>query len=199
MNLVNAYVLYNGTTGIYVGNDAPSPVISINCERLQSYSPRPVWLTRVLAPGDGTVILYQPTFNPTSQQLLDPNTLTGMWIEVDGQDVMIDVTTVNVFMAACDACCGAVPAIMTSNYSGAPTAFTPLTLNTLCIYRLDDGSAGAHDAFADDYVGRFVGIAFLRSSLSNTSHYQIQSYYTYTEWLGLVLGTDTVYSGACSS
>lgn len=195
--LVNAYVLYDGTTGIYVGNDVPSPTISINCERLRAYSPRPVWLKRFSAPGDGTVILYEPTFNPTSADLLDPNTLQGFWIENDGQDTMIDVTTLTAFQQACDACCGSVPTIIAGNYNGTVPQFTPLTLNTICIYRNDNGSAGAHDQFADDYAGQFVGNAVLRSNFSNTSHYTIQTYYTYLTFP--LQNGDVVYNGACGS
>lgn len=199
-NLVNAYVLYDGKSGIYVGNQTPTPIISLNCERLQAYSPRPVWLKRLLAPGDGTVWLYEPTFNPTSDELLDTNILQGLWIEQDSSDVMIDVTTVAVFQAACDACCGAVPALMTSTYSGNPPAVTGPTLNTFCIYRVDDGSAGAHDDFAADYVGQFVGIAQLRSNFSQLSHYTIQSYWSLAQMQALMQNTDVVNnSGVCAS
>ena len=131
--------------------------------------------------------------------MLDPNILQGFWIEQDGLNVMIDVTTQAAFQTACDACCGTVPDIIANNYGGNVTDFAPLTLNSLCIYRFDDGSAGAHDAFAWDYTGKYVGKAQLRSNFSNTSHYTIKSYYTYTQWKGLVVGTDVVYSGACSS
>lgn len=197
--LVNAYVIYNGTDSRYVGDQGIQ--ISINCERLRAYSPRPVWLKRILAPGDGTVILYEPTFNPTSDELLDPNIVPGMWIEQDGEDTMIDVAgqAVSAFQSACDACCGSVPTIIANTYGGNVTAFAPLALNALCIYRFDDGSAGAHDAFAADYVGLFVGMAQMRSSFSNTSHYTINSYYTYLQFLGMVIDGDTVYLGACSS
>ncbi len=198
-NLVNAYVLYNATTSIYVGNNVPAPTVSINCERLQAYSPRPVWLLRQAAPGDGTIILYEPTFNPTSDQLLDTNTLTGMFIIQDDQSIIVDVTTVAAFQAACDACCGTVPAIIANNYAGSPTAYAAVTLTTLCIYRLDDGSAGAHDAFADDYVGNYVGKAIMRSNLSNTSHYTITTYWTLAQFTRLLIGTDTIYAGACGS
>jgi hypothetical protein len=198
-NLVNAYVLYNATTDIYVGNNSPAPTVSINCERLQAYSPRPCWLLRLPAPGDGTIILYEPTFNPTSDQLLDTNTLQGMFIIQDDQSIIVDVTTVAAFQAACDACCGTVPSIIANNYGGSPTAYSPVTLTTLCIYRLDNGSAGAHDAFAADYVGNYVGTAVMRSNFSNTSHYTIQSYWTLAQFTKLLIGTDTIYTGACSS
>jgi hypothetical protein len=197
--LVNAYVIYNGTTAQYVGDQGVT--ISINCERLRSYSPRAVWLKRTLAPGDGTIILYEPTFNPTSDELLDPNIVPGMWIEVDGQDTMIDVLnqSVSAFQQACDACCGAVPTIIANQYAGNVTAFSPLALNSLCIYRFDDGSAGAHDAFAFDYTGLFVGSAQLRSNFSGLSHYTIQSYYTLAQFMGIVLLSDVVYPGPCAS
>lgn len=196
-NLVNAYVIYNGTTNEFVGDNGVT--ISINCERLNAFSPRPVWLKRQLAPGDGTVILYEPTFTPTSDELLDANILQGFWIEQDGLNVMIDVTTQAAFQAACDACCGAVPAIIANNYAGNTTDYVALTLNSFCIYRFDDGSAGAHDAFAWDYTGNYVGTAKIRSNLSNTTHYTIQSYWTLLQWQKILLGTDTIYAGVCGS
>jgi len=199
-NLINAYVLYNGTTGIYVGNDTPAPMISINCERLQAFSPRPVWLKRQLAPGDGTVILYEPTFAPTSADLLDSNTLQGYWIEQDQQDVMVDVATLAAFQSACDACCGTVPAVVTGTYNGNVPAFTPPSLNTFCIYRADSGSAGDHDAFAASYVGNIVGIAQLRSNFSYLSHYTIKTYYSQEAFQSLLVGSDTIGEAtACSS
>lgn len=196
-NLVNAYVLYDGTTSQYVG-DQGGVQISINCERLQAFSPRPVWLKRFLAPGDGTVILYEPTFFPTSAELLDPNILTGFWIEQDSKDVMVDVTTIAAFQQACDACCGSVPTIIASNYNGSPTPFTPLAVNQLCIYRLDDGSAGAHDAFADDYVTAYIGVVQLRSNFSNTSHYTVTTYYTSSTFP--IIGSDIINNtGVCAN
>lgn len=196
-NLVNAYVIYNGTTNEFVGDNGVT--ISINCERLAAFSPRPVWLKRLLAPGDGTIILYEPTFNPTSDELLDTNTLQGFWIEQDGMDVMIDVTTQAAFQTACDACCGTVPTIIANNYAGNTPDFTPLTLNTFCIYRFDNGSAGAHDAFAWAYTGQYIGTAVMRSNFSNVSHYTIRSYWTLLQWASILQGTDVIYAGTCGS
>ena len=197
--LVNAYVIFNATTNVYVGDQGI--VITINCERLQAYSPRPCWLVRQMAPGDGTVILYEPTFKPTSDQLLDTNTLSGMMIEQDGQDVLIDVANqlTSNFQAACDACCGSVPTIIANSYGGLAPAFTPLSITPFCIYRFDDGSAGAHDAFAADYAGQFVGTAIMRSNVSGLSHYTINSYWTLAQWANKLLGSDTIYLGVCAS
>jgi hypothetical protein len=196
--LVYAYVIYNGTQGTYVGDGT---TITINCERLQSYSPRPVWLVRELAPGDGTIVLYVPTFYPSSDQILDPNTLTGLWVEVDGQDVMIDVLNQDptLFNTACNACCGSVPTIITPEYGLAVPAFAPLTLNTLCIFSTDDGSAKAHDNFAARYVGLYIGYARMRSNFSLVSHYQITTYYTLAQFQTMLLSGDTAFAGACES
>lgn len=196
-NLVNAYVIYNGTTNEFVGDNGVT--ISINCERLNSFSPRPVWLKRMLAPSDGTIILYQPTFNPTSDELLDSNTLQGFWIEQDGQDVMLDVTTAAAFQNACDACCGTVPAIIASNWNGNTPDFVALTLNTFCIYRTDNGSQSAHNDFAWSYAGNYVGTAQMRSNFSGVSHYTVKSYWTLAQFTKLLKGTDTILAGACAS
>ena len=200
-NLVNAYVIYNGTQNQFVGDDYVT--ISINCERLQAFSPRPVWLKRFLAPGDGTVILYEPTFNPTSDELLDSNILQGFWIEQDGYDVMIDVTTQAAFQNACDACCGTVPTIIASNWNGNVPDFVASTLNTYCIYRIDDGSQSAHNNFAWAYSGKYINTAVMRSNFSNTSHYTIQSYFSLAQMKAILQSsggvTDTIYVGACAS
>lgn len=192
--LVNAYVIFNGTTNEFVGDSYVT--ISINCERLQAYSPRPVWLKRVLAPGDGTVILYEPTFGPSSDDLLDSNTLQGFWIEQDDQDTMIDVTTQAAFQASC---LTGSPALLPSLWNGNVPDFTAPTLSSYCIYRLDNGSAGAHDAFAWDYTGNYVGTAQLRSNFSNTSHYTIQSFWPIAKMRSLLVGSDVIYAGACGS
>lgn len=187
-NLVNAYVIYNGTNDQYVGGQGIT--ISINCERLQAFSPRPVWLTRILAPGDGTIILYEPTFAPTSQQLLDPNIIPGFWIEQDGQDVMIDVTTIAAFQQACDACCGSVPTIIANNYAGNVPSFVPLAAFFYCVTRADDGSAGAHDAVAADYVSLYINTMRLKSNTSGISVYTFQSFYLVSQLPAI--GTDVI-------
>lgn len=192
--LVNAYVIYNGTTSEFVGDSYVT--ITINCERLQAYSPRPVWLKRFLSPGDGTTILYEPTFSPTSDDLLDSNTLQGFWIEQDDQDTMIDVTTQAAFQ---DSCLDGSPALLPSRWNGNTPDFTQPTLNTFCIYRLDNGSQSAHDDFAWSYATTYIGTAQMRSNFSNTSHYTIQSYYTLAQMTAKLVGSDTIYTGACSS
>lgn len=194
-NLVNAYVLFNSRHDQYVGDRGMT--ITLACDKVDAFSPRPVWLKRFRGPGDGTTILYEITFNPSSAELLDPNTLQGFMVEQDGEDIMIDITNANAFQTACNACCGGGAVVIANNYGGAPTAFAPDTLNTFCIYRFDDGSAGAHDAFAADYVGQYVGKAVIRSNFSGTSHYTITTYWTISNFP--LIGSDVSYSGVCSS
>jgi len=194
-NLVNAYVLYNATSGAYVGDQAIT--ITINCDRVRAFSPRACWLKRFIAPGDGTNVLYEITFSPSSAEILDPNILQGFMVEQDGQDVMIDITNANAFQAACNACCGSVPTVIANTYGGAPTGFNPAAINSLCIYTFDDGSAGAHDAFAAKYAGQYIGYAVLRSNFSGTSHYSLTSYWSITTF-PLAIG-DSIYAGLCGS
>ncbi len=192
--LVNAYVIYDGTTNTYVGGDGIQ--ISINCERLQAFSPRPVWLKRTLAPGDGTIIIYEPTFAPTSAELLDTNTLPGFWIEQDDKDVMVDVTTQAAFQAACDACCGTVPTIIANNYGGFAPAFTPPTLASFCIFRLDNGDVNSMSQVSLDYLDQILGGTLqMKSHITGVSHYGCQSFYTTIT----PIGSDVITAGACAS
>lgn len=193
-NLVNAYVIYDGTTNTYVGDQGIQ--ISINCERLQAYSPRPVWLKRDQAPGDPTDIIYTPTFAPSSVELLNVNTIPGFWIEQDGKDTMVDVTTIAAFQSACDACCGTVPAIIANNYGGNVPGFTVPTLNTFCVFRLDNGGVNDVNQFSLDYQPQILaGSVLFRSHITGVSHFQVQSYFTTL----VAIGSDSVSNGVCAS
>lgn len=193
--LVTAYVLYDGTTSRYVGD--ANGTIQINCERLQAYSPRPVWLKRELAPGDGSQMIYTPTFQPTSAELLDANILQGFWIEQDGKDAMIDIASANALILACDACCGAGSDIVTRFYTGGTPAFTALVANNFCITRSDDGTTAAHGKVALDYMTQIFSNPIRTYWFSGTSRYQVQSFYTLAQLK--IVGTDVIVSGICAS
>ena len=193
MSTVNAYVIYDGTGHRYVGGE--NQTITINCDRLNAFSPRRVWLLRELAPGDGTTIIYTPTFYPTSPQVLDANTLQGWWIEQDGKDAMIDIASASGLVDACNACCDTVPTIVTRFYTTGVPSFNPLTLNSFCILRLDDGTTTAHGNIALDYLTNIVGGAILKSHITGLSHYTVQSFFTTLT----PYGSDIVTAGACSS
>lgn len=194
--LVSAYVIYDGTNNHYVGDQ--NTTIVINCERLNAFSPRKVWLKRFLAPGDGTTTIYEPTFDATDIDI-DSNTVIGYWVEQDGKDVILDIADPATgqpdnLQVACDACCDSTPTIVTRRYtSGIPT-FAPLTIGTYCIFRIDDGDTPAHEQIALDYLTQIVGPVLMRSHISNTSHYTVQAFRA-----PKAFGSDTITSGACSS
>lgn len=192
--LLTAYVIYDGTTSRYVGDN--NPTIQINCERLNAFSPRPVWLRRELAPGDGTAIIYTPTFFVSSVELADVNTLQGFWIEQDGKSAIIDIPTAATLVAGCDACCDDAPIALTRFYTSGIPSFTPLTSNTFCITRSDDGTTISHGAVALDYIGQIFGNPIRTSWVSGVSKYQVTSFYTLTQIVKR--GTDTIASGVCS-
>jgi hypothetical protein len=198
MPIVSAYAIFDGTTATYVGD--ANETVQINCERVNAFSPRPVWLTRYLAPGQGVYILYQPTFDvnqvsaDNGATFYDDNTLQGFWIEVDGKDVMIDAADAAAFVEACDTCCDDQPVTVTRFYTSGITAFVTPTTSIFCIARADNGSVAAHEAVSTDYLTQYIGNVRLRVSTGTLSHYQIVSYSSTIK----TIGTDTVAAGACS-
>lgn len=196
--LVTAKVIYNGLTNEFVAND-PNALVTITCENLSAYSPRQVWLQRWLAPGDGTLIMYQPTFQLTSADVAayGANLIQGLWIQtLDGVPVMIDVLDLQTFLTACNGCCDDdVPVPITPYYSTGVPSFTYPTTTSYCIARVDDGSADAFNNFALDYNPlQGINIVQMRSHASGISYYDVTS-----AIVPVPLGTDVVTAGACVS
>lgn len=192
MSFAQAYIIYDGTSGTYVGNQ--NKTININCDRLRAYSPRPVWLLRRLMPGDGTQIQHLLTFEPSSAEIADANTIQGFAIEVDGQDTMIDIASATALDNACNCpdCVAPNGNIVTRFYTGGIASFVAPTLNTLCVTRSDDGSGYAHDKMVMDYTGRYIGIVRLKSNVSGVSVYEVHSFYSTTTLIPV--GTDVISS-----
>ena len=191
--LVQAYVIYNAHSNSYV-NDGST--ITLNCNRLMSYTPRACWLQRWLPAGDGTDTIYQLTFNLSSadQTQYGNNLIQGLYVEQDGQGVMIDVADLATFLNGCDACCGGATGQMTRHYTDGIPAFADPTEQIYCITRSDDGSSYAVEQFANSYTGQYHGNIKVRSSLSGTSTYQVTSF---TGYPPVGHGTDVVSAGAC--
>jgi len=175
--LFTAVAIY--TKGQYVFND-PNPVIDINADKIDAFSPRPVWLLRYLVPGTNQ-IQYLLTFQPTSADLLDANTILGLWVEQDGKGVMIDCISIADFNTVANG-----TGTITRRYSSAP-AFTNPTPAWWCVTRADDGSGYAHDVVVTDYVGQYFGNVRLKSNTSGVSVYTFQAYGTPT-----AVGSDSV-------
>lgn len=194
MNLISAYLIYDGRSNTYVDNGR---TITINCEQLQAFSPVPVWLQRWLPSGDGTDVIYQPTFQLTSSEQLQygTNLIQGYWIQQDGAGMMIDIVNANTLISACDQCCDSSPAVTLPRfYSGGIPLFGTPTDAIYCIARTDDGSAFAHNQVALDYSSQFHGSVLVKSNLSGVTHYQVT---TFVGWPPVAIGTDTVTAGGC--
>ena len=190
--LVQAYIIYNAHSNTYVNDGS---VVTLNCDRLQSYTPRQCWLQRWLPAGDGTDIIYQLTFNLSSadQTQYGTNLIQGLYVEQDGQGVMIDVLDMTTFLNGCDACCGGATGVMTRFYTSIPDFSAP-TEQIYCITRSDDGSSYAVEQLGNDYASQFHGNLKVRSSISGTTRYQVTSF---TGYPPVAQGTDVVASGPC--
>ncbi|HNU13630.1 MAG TPA: hypothetical protein PKI55_04170 [Chitinophagaceae bacterium] len=152
----------------YVFND-PNNVIDLNSPKIDAFSPRNVWLLRQLVPGQNQV-QYLITFAPSSEQIADANTIQGLWVEQDGQGVMIDCISIDNFNSILNS-----GGDLQRRYGAAP-AFTSPTPTGYCITRSDDGSASAHQQVTFDYIGQYIGNVRLQSNLSGVSVYRVSAY-----------------------
>lgn len=162
--------------------------ITINADRIMAFTPRNAYILRYLVPGQNQ-IQYLITFEPTSAQLLDVNTLQGIYVEQDGQGVVIDCISISNFVTAVD-----TGGTITARYGGTITVFTSPTAIAWCISRADDGSGFSHDNVVTDYLNQYAGNVRLRSNISGVSHYIV---FSYTQIVAI--GTDSVSAGACTS
>ncbi len=190
MPLVNVYVLFNVTSGTDLTGQGVTA--TLNCERLNSFSPRQAWMKRQMNPGDGTVITNTPSSDPNDPEF-DANTIQGFLIQQDDNTLFIDIANAAALTDACNECCGDVPAIATPFYtSGIPDVFAVPTLANYCIERADAGDGYAHQILGLDYVGQTVGNTRIADSDGEETHYQVQAFSA-----PVALGTDTVTAGAC--
>lgn len=163
----------------YVFND-PDNQIDLNAYKIDAFSPRNVWLLRYLVPGTNQV-QYLLTFQPTSADLADANTIVGIYVEQDGKGVMIDCISIDNFNLAANG----TNANLQRRYGAAP-AFTTPTATWWCITRADDGSGFAHDRVVTDYIGQYYGNVRLKTNTSGVSTYTFLSYGTV-----IPIGTDS--------
>lgn len=183
--LISAVALYKAPH--FTAYDANN-VITINVDRIMAFTPRPVWIKRYIVPGQNQ-IQNLITFEPSSADLLDPNILQGVYIEQDGQGVVIDCISVTNFVTAADN-----SGTITQRYpSGVPLFVSPTAI-AYCVVRADDGSAGSHGLVSTDYVTQYIGNVQLRSNTSGISHYILFAFS-----FPIAIGTDTITAGACTS
>lgn len=183
----------------FTGYDSNN-IVSINADRVQALTPRPAWIKRYLVPGQNQ-IQYLLTFEPSSADLADPNTLQGVYLEQDGIGFVID--SINVSNTN-DALNGV--GSITQRYGAGIPLFTTPTAVAYCLVRADDGSAYAHGQVSTQYVTQYVGNVRLRSNVSGISHYILFSYTFPIAQLNPIPGVpstswvlDTITAGACTS
>lgn len=167
----------------------PNNVIAINVDQVLAFTPRQAWILRYLVPGQNQVQIL-PTFEPTSAQLLDVNTLKAVYVEQSvGQGVFVDCVSVANFITAANNAGN-----LTQNYPAGPPAFVSPVAIAWCISRADDGSNFAGAQVVTDYLNQYAGNVRLRSNISGVSHYIV---FSYTQIIAI--GADVVTAGACTS
>lgn len=175
--IFSAIAIYKN--GQYVFNDSNNN-IAINAPKVDAFSPRNAWLLRYIVPGTNQV-QYLLTFQPSSADLLDTNTIAGIYTEQDGKGVLIDCISTDNFITVANG-----TGTITRRYSSAPAFVTP-TGSWWCVTRADDGSASAHGDVSTDYVGFYYGNVRLKSNTSGVSVYTFQAFGT-----PKAIGTDSV-------
>lgn len=165
---------------MYVFND-PNNVVDLNAANIGDFSPRYAWLLRYIVPATNQV-QYLITFNPSSADLTDVNTISGLYIEQDGEGLMIDCVSIDNF----NQCANGTITSLQRKYGAAP-AFVVPSAAWWCVTRSDDGSGFAHGKVVTDYVGQYIGNVRLKSNTSGTSVYTFQAFGTVT-----AIGTDSV-------
>lgn len=184
----------------FTGYDSNN-VITINADNVLAFTPRPAWIKRYLVPGQNQ-IQYLLTFEPSSADLADPNTLQGVYVEeMPGLGVVIDSISVTDTNNALNGVSGITP-----RYGGGIPLFTTPTAIAYCLVRADDGSAYAHGQVSTQYVNQYYGNVRVRSNVSGISHYILFSYTFPIAQLNPIPGVpstswilDTITAGACTS
>ena len=166
--LFTAQAIYSN--GQYVFND-PNSVISINSNQIGAFTPRNAWLLRYLVPGNN-LVQYLLTFQPSSSDLADINTIQGVYVEQNGRGVLIDCISTANFIAVANG-----TGVIQGRYGASPAFTQPVPL-WWCITRADDGSSFAHGVVSTDYVGQYFGNVRLKSNASGVSVYTVQAYNT---------------------
>lgn len=183
-NLISGYVLYNGATGVYYGDNAQ--LTAFNVDRFAVFAPRAGWLKRKVAmgAGGGSIFDYIPTFDANDPEI-DANTLAGVFIQQDEGLVMVDAEgdtaaeKVQTVLDVADACCDGDNTIPREYTSGVP-AFSNPTASNYTITREDDGTPGAIDQFSMDYMDQVVLDPIHVSWITGTSTYSINCFGTPT-------------------
>lgn len=169
--LLAVYALYKAPH--FVAYDVNENQISLNADRIGAFTPRPCWIKRYLVPGQNQIQVLL-TFEPTSAEVADPNTLFGIYVEQDGLGVVVDCISVANLVGALNGT-GSYTTLYTGQTGGVPIFVSPTT-TAYCLVRADDGSGYAHAKVETDYVLQYYGNIIRRSYFSGVSHYTLNSF-----------------------
>jgi hypothetical protein len=174
--LISAYAIFDGQSGVVLED---SPIVTINCDDLAAYSPRPCAIKRNLAPGFGVQVNTQITFDVCDPEI-DSNTLFGYAVAIDGKTIVLDVSGgVNAIVSACNACCDdEVPAVLSRSYTSGVPSFSAPAPTTYTLTRMDDGQPYDIQQATLDYLSQYFPGTFRHTGwqVSGVSTYTFQSY-----------------------
>jgi hypothetical protein len=180
MSVVQGKLLFQN--GEFVGLAAMD--INIPGERLTNNTPRKGWLTKVVpccGEGDTTYQLHL-------EDPKDAGAISGVWVEFDGQGVLIDGTLADA-IAKINDCCGEDKTIVPV-YNGVFPADPAQQLVEYTLDRIDDGTLRAEQKMRLDYFNEYKeGTFFKTAHDANTGH----TTYKFSAYKDPVpQGTDTV-------
>lgn len=158
---------------------------SINCQVLNIGSLKEAWIKRTAGccgGGDNTEITFQ---NPN-----DPSAIKGIWVEANGQGMILDAATVAAVTDKCNACCGE-DVTVAPVYNGTLPPIASQNPNTYCITRSDNGTYLAIQNAFLDYQGKYQTMVH-KSNASGVSKYEITA-----PTAPVPVGTDVIAVGAC--
>jgi hypothetical protein len=177
--LINAHLIFDGLTS-QVAYDYP--LIQINCENLGAYAPRPVVVKRRVAPGFGVQDNNTLTFDLCDPEI-DENSLFGYAVtQVNGDGtgrlVVVDATSAEAIVTACNACCDDAAETVTGIYTSGIPVMEDLSLTTYTLTRMDDGQPYDIQQATLDYLGQYFPGTFRHTGwqVSGVSTYTFQSF-----------------------
>jgi hypothetical protein len=167
MQLIKAKKIWEN--GEFVGEN--QTVYSFPCEKIGNGTPRDGWLIR------SEYCCGMPTTYQLS--LTDPkngSAIRGVWIEFDGNGVLIDAESVDLVVDNCNGCCGAAPLIESRYNNKYPEASAYEQAASYTITRADDGGVVAQQKFRLDYLNEYIEGTLTHVRNGNNSEYTFKAY-----------------------
>lgn len=151
--------------GEFVGNCATT--FAFPCSRFTGSTPRLAWLIPTGGccgvPDSYQLSMTDPYPGDAGAKTLN-GIIQGIWLEFDGNGVLIDGTTVAAVVSECNACCDDTDSAITGTYNGTFPSPVDVPLTTFTVVRADNGGVLDLQRAMLDYLGRYVEGTFMRTS-----------------------------------